>query len=198
MNKNKGFTLVELLVVLVIVAILAAIATPIYLQNSKRSKAAEALGVMALIRQDEREFKVNKGGLTYDIASPNVINANPTSVTAAGVPTPATAGAGIEIGTALYFPAAAYTVYAGSDMLTTADAAAGVAISGLFTNPVAQNFIVYVDGSNTTSVDCTVANPTNCALKPTEVSTFRLAMDNTGRTFICYDACTTIGNWSAY
>ena len=59
MKNKKGFTMVEVLVVLVIVAILAAVATPIYLANVQRSRASEAIASMALIRQAERDYVIN-------------------------------------------------------------------------------------------------------------------------------------------
>ena len=59
MKNKQGFTMVELLVVLVIVAILAAVATPIYLANVKRSRASEAVATMALIRQSLRDYQIN-------------------------------------------------------------------------------------------------------------------------------------------
>src|SRR3989338_383448 len=70
MNK-KGFTMVELLVVLVIVAILAAVATPIYLANVQRSRASEAVSAMALIRQALRDYQITANAY-FDVTSDEV------------------------------------------------------------------------------------------------------------------------------
>lgn len=45
-NKNKGFTLIELMIVIAIIAILAAIALPAYADYVKRAKVSE--GILAL------------------------------------------------------------------------------------------------------------------------------------------------------
>ena len=42
MFSKKGFTMVELLVVLIILAILVAVAVPMYFANVRRARASEA------------------------------------------------------------------------------------------------------------------------------------------------------------
>ena len=50
MNKNSGFTIVELVVVLVIIGILAAMALPQYMKTVERSRQSEALTNLGAIR----------------------------------------------------------------------------------------------------------------------------------------------------
>ena len=198
MLNKKGFTMVELLVVLVIIAILAAVATPIYLANTQRAKVSEAVATISLIRQVEREYNTSKTGY-FDVVAGNIMNPAPDSAIADGTPTPATAGAAVQIGPAQYFPAVSYTVNAGTNIATAPASTTNYTTAhALFTNPVAQNYVIYVDGSQNTGVDCTIASPTNCGLNQAQVTNFRLAMDDTGRTFVCYGTCGTAANWTAY
>ena len=58
-NQRGGFTLLELLMVVIIIAILASIALPQYLRVSERSRASEALTVLAAVRSSELRYKAN-------------------------------------------------------------------------------------------------------------------------------------------
>ena len=188
MNRIKmkqGFTMVELLVVLVIIAILAAVATPLFLANTNRSRAAEAIAAMSLIRQGERDFTLQRGGAFFDIGAGNILNGLPSSV-AAGVPTPATAGLLINQGVAQFFSNASYTVATG--------AAGGMGASGQFANPPVQNFLITAAGA--ASIPCAGALA-DCALNQPAIATYVLEMDNSGRAFVSY-AAGAVGTWSAY
>ena len=52
MKNQKGFTLIELMIVVAIIAILAAIALPAYQDYTARAQASEALTATGGIRAD--------------------------------------------------------------------------------------------------------------------------------------------------
>jgi len=61
MRKTHGFTLIELMIVIVIIGILAAIAVPNYQDYLKRAKIAEAVSALSDMRvKMERHFQDNR------------------------------------------------------------------------------------------------------------------------------------------
>jgi len=173
---KKGFTMIELLVVLIILGILVAVAAPMYLANVNRAKVSEALASMGMIRQAEREYNTKHGSFLL-VGSGNLAN-DPEAASNPGL--------NIKVGTAQYFSSAAYTVVAGGTSGS----------SGLFATPVAQDFIIAVNG--TASVPCAGAL-IDCAVNAADIQgsgkVYRMEMDNSGRVFISYDSGST---WKAY
>lgn len=161
---KKGFTMVELLVVLLIVGILAAVAVPMYLANTQRAKASEAVATMGLVRQAERDYFVNHN--TYFSFSSGSLTALPP------------VGAGVNTTVSQYFSNDAFTVDTNT---TTWGSGATMPAS----TADAVDFVITADGSasdfcgNATSLS-------NCAVNQPDVNNYRIKMDNSGRIFVTY------------
>jgi len=72
MANRQGFTLLELLMVVIIIGILASMALPQYINMAERSKAAEALTNLDAIRSSELRYKAEKDVYTATLADLDV------------------------------------------------------------------------------------------------------------------------------
>ncbi len=61
MMKQKGFTLIELMIVVAIIGILAAVAIPAYTDYMKRSKVSEGLQLLGGVKTAAEEYHGDKG-----------------------------------------------------------------------------------------------------------------------------------------
>jgi type IV pilus assembly protein PilA len=69
-NKQSGFTLIELMIVVAIIGILAAIAIPNFLQYQLKSKTTEAKTNLGAIRISQEAFKAEWDGYIPCAAAP--------------------------------------------------------------------------------------------------------------------------------
>jgi prepilin-type N-terminal cleavage/methylation domain-containing protein len=71
-NNNIGFTLFELLIATIIVAILAAIGLPSFVKTKEHSVGSEAIANLKLIAFGERNYRIENG--SYYPATPGTDN----------------------------------------------------------------------------------------------------------------------------
>jgi len=60
-NRKKGFTLIELMVVVIIIGILAAVAVPIFRGQTKRAIASEGEALLGSVRTAELTYYAEHG-----------------------------------------------------------------------------------------------------------------------------------------
>ncbi len=69
MITKKGFTLVELAVVIVIIGVLAAFAVPRFRASVERSKAAESFNYLSAIQASQERYHAKQGAYSNDLSA---------------------------------------------------------------------------------------------------------------------------------
>jgi prepilin-type N-terminal cleavage/methylation domain-containing protein len=90
-KNRKGFTLVELAVVIVIIGVLAAFGVPRFLKSVERSKASEAFSYLAAVRSAEERSQAKNGTYCDTIADLDIQFSTPKYFTV-GTVSPGTTG----------------------------------------------------------------------------------------------------------
>lgn len=95
-RTRKGFTLVELAVVIVIIGVLAAFGVPRFLKSVERTKASEAFAYLSAVRSAQERYIAKEGIYADAVSKLDIVQAapknfgDPTSITqtsGAGAPT---------------------------------------------------------------------------------------------------------------
>jgi type IV pilus assembly protein PilA len=76
-KTRKGFTLVELAVVIVIIGVLAAFGVPRFLKSVERSKAAEAFAYLAAVRSSQERYQAQNGIYAADPTALDIVAGAP-------------------------------------------------------------------------------------------------------------------------
>ncbi len=74
---RKGFTLVELAVVVVIIGVLAAFGVPRFLKSVERSKASEAFAFLSSIQGAQERYQARQGTYASDVSMLDIQAAAP-------------------------------------------------------------------------------------------------------------------------
>ena len=61
-RENRAFTLIELIVVIVVVGVLAGLAVPRFSNTIEKSRIAEAINILATLRDAQEVYKLENGG----------------------------------------------------------------------------------------------------------------------------------------
>ncbi|MEI6437983.1 MAG: type II secretion system protein [Candidatus Omnitrophota bacterium] len=158
--NQKGFSMIELLVVLLIIGILAAVAAPMFLASSDKAKASEAVAAIGSIRSAERIYAMQHGGSTFldgEIYGAGSIGTQ----------------LGVDLSNAKYLSPESYKV-----VLATTESTFPVnGATAVVTPNTTVGFVVTADGSKSVQ---TASASDGKARNASEASNIRAKMDNSG------------------
>ncbi|MEK6733399.1 MAG: type II secretion system protein [Candidatus Omnitrophota bacterium] len=76
---KKGFSLLELFIAIIVVALLAALTIPLFIKNMEKSKTGEVIVNLNLIRMAEKDYFIDNVIFTATIGNLNIEDPNNTT-----------------------------------------------------------------------------------------------------------------------
>jgi type IV pilus assembly protein PilE len=77
--RIRGFTLIELMITVAVVAILAAVAMPAYFDSVRKSRRGDAITALNQISQAQERWRANNVAYTTDLSASGLRVSNPAS-----------------------------------------------------------------------------------------------------------------------
>jgi type IV pilus assembly protein PilE len=78
-SRKRGFTLIEVMIVVAIIAVIAAVALPSYFGSIRKSRRADAITALNKIAQEQERWRANNSTYTNVLSSAGLNVANPSS-----------------------------------------------------------------------------------------------------------------------
>ena len=78
-NKNRGMTLVELMVVVAMVAILASVALPAWNSQVQKARRADARNTLMLVKVEQEKYRADNGSYASSMSALGLSTYNSTS-----------------------------------------------------------------------------------------------------------------------
>jgi type IV pilus assembly protein PilE len=83
-SRRRGFTLIELMIALVVVAILAAVALPSFMDSIRKGRRSEAFSALSNIQQAQERWRTNNAAYASNLSASAPTGLNIPSTTANG------------------------------------------------------------------------------------------------------------------